>query len=112
VFVPFVDGHTRQLPRLAGGPFSYKRRASRYLEAARKYTQRPLKQAVISASLLSLLYPQEGIEGYSREAFLEDLVREAVADIRSCLDAGAHKVQIDFTEGRLSIKLDPSRHLL
>jgi len=112
VAVPFVDGHTRQLPRLASGPFSYQIRASQYLEAARRYTQRPLKQAVISASLLSLLYPQDGIEGYSREAFLEDLVREAVADIRGCLDAGAHKVQIDFTEGRLSIKLDPSRQLL
>jgi 5-methyltetrahydropteroyltriglutamate--homocysteine methyltransferase len=35
-----------------------------------------------------------------------------VADIRGCLDAGAHKVQIDFTEARLSVKLDPSRTLL
>ncbi len=44
--------------------------------------------------------------------FLDDLVAEATADIRGCLDSGAHSVQIDFTEGRLSIKLDPSKKLL
>jgi 5-methyltetrahydropteroyltriglutamate--homocysteine methyltransferase len=71
-----------------------------------------VKQAVISASALSLLYPSEGIAGYSRDEFLADLVDEAEADIRDCLEAGAHKVQIDFTEGRLSVKLDPSRGLL
>jgi 5-methyltetrahydropteroyltriglutamate--homocysteine methyltransferase len=71
-----------------------------------------LKQAVISASALSLLYPQNGLPGYSREAFLEDLIHEAARDIRECLDAGAACVQIDFTEGRLAIKLDPSGGLL
>jgi len=39
-------------------------------------------------------------------------VAEAEADIRSCLTAGAHNVQIDFTEGRLAVKLDPSKQLL
>jgi methionine synthase II (cobalamin-independent) len=112
ITVSFGDGHTRQLPRLLSGPFRYKTHAGTYLEAARKYTARPLKQAVISASLLSLLYPKDAIEGYDRQAFLQDLVREAVADIRGCLDAGACKVQIDFTEARLSIKLDPSGGLL
>jgi 5-methyltetrahydropteroyltriglutamate--homocysteine methyltransferase len=71
-----------------------------------------LKQAVISASALSLLYPGDGIEGYPREVFLDDLVAEAEADIRSALTAGAHCVQIDFTEGRLAVKLDPSKRLL
>jgi 5-methyltetrahydropteroyltriglutamate--homocysteine methyltransferase len=71
-----------------------------------------MKQAVISASALSLLYPEGGIDGYPREAFLEDLVAEAEADIRSCLTAGAHTIQIDFTEGRLAIKLDPSNGVL
>jgi 5-methyltetrahydropteroyltriglutamate--homocysteine methyltransferase len=71
-----------------------------------------LKQAVISASAMSLLYPAEGIEGYSREQFLDDLVEQAVADIRSCFDNGAYNVQIDFTEGRLAVKLDPSKGLL
>jgi 5-methyltetrahydropteroyltriglutamate--homocysteine methyltransferase len=61
---------------------------------------------------LSLLYPEDGLEGYPREAFLEDVVAEAEADIRSCLAAGAHNVQIDFTEGRLAVKLDPSKRLL
>jgi len=112
VIVPFKDGHTRQLPRLTAGSFRYGTFASTYLAAAQRLTSRPVKQAVISASALSLIYPQSGIPGYSREAFLEDLVGEAVSDIRQCLDRDAACVQIDFTEGRLSLKLDPSGGLL
>jgi 5-methyltetrahydropteroyltriglutamate--homocysteine methyltransferase len=112
VTIPFADGHTRQLPRLTAGPFRYATYASSYVKAARRLTKRPIKQAVISASALSLLYPQEGIKSYSREQFLEDLVSEAAKDIRGCLEAGAVNVQIDFTEGRLAIKLDPSLKLL
>jgi 5-methyltetrahydropteroyltriglutamate--homocysteine methyltransferase len=67
---------------------------------------------VISPSALSLLYPEGGIDGYPREEFLDDLVREAERDIRGCLALGAHVVQIDFTEGRLAVKLDPTRELL
>jgi 5-methyltetrahydropteroyltriglutamate--homocysteine methyltransferase len=66
ISIPFADGHVRQLPRLTSGPFRYKTHAATYLEAAQRYTRTPLKQAVISASALSLLYPQEGIEGYPR----------------------------------------------
>jgi 5-methyltetrahydropteroyltriglutamate--homocysteine methyltransferase len=112
VVVPFEDGHTRQLPRLAAGPFRYATHASTYLAAARRLTTRPVKQAVISASALSLLYPADGIPGYTREVFLSDLIDEAAADIRRCLDGGADSVQIDFTEGRLSLKLDPTGGLL
>ncbi|HEX6900975.1 MAG TPA: cobalamin-independent methionine synthase II family protein [Thermoanaerobaculia bacterium] len=112
VTIPFADGHTRQLPRLVAGPFRYRTRASRYLTRAQGLTRTPLKQAVISASAISLLYPAAGIDGYSREEFIADLLSEAEADIRECLDRGAAKVQIDFTEGRLAVKLDPSRGLL
>src|SRR5277367_1733913 len=112
VVIPFADGHQRQLPRLTAGPFRYGVHAGSYLKAARAYTQRPVKQAVISASALSLLYPSTEIPGYSREAFVADLINEAEADIRGALDAGAANVQIDFTEGRLSLKLDPSGNLL
>src|SRR5262245_52242154 len=112
VTIPFADGHTRQLPALTAGPFRYRTCAGSYLERARPHAHRPLKQAVISVSALSLLYPQEGIEGYAREHFLDDLVAEAERDIRSCLDRGADSVQIDFTEGRLAVKLDPSKGLL
>jgi 5-methyltetrahydropteroyltriglutamate--homocysteine methyltransferase len=59
--IPFADGHVRQLPRLVSGPFRYITKASTYLSAAQGLTQKPLKQAVISASALSLLYPQAGI---------------------------------------------------
>ena len=112
VIIPFADGHTRQLPKLTAAPFRYGVHAATYLEAARTFTRTPIKQAVISASALSLLYPTEGIPGYSREAFLADLTDEAEADIRGALDAGAASVQIDFTEARLSLKLDPSGGLL
>jgi 5-methyltetrahydropteroyltriglutamate--homocysteine methyltransferase len=112
VIIPFADGHQRQLPRLTAGPFRYGVHADTYLKAARAYTQRPVKQAVISASALSLLYPATAIPSYSRETFLADLINEAEADIRGALNAGAATVQIDFTEGRLSLKLDPSANLL
>jgi 5-methyltetrahydropteroyltriglutamate--homocysteine methyltransferase len=112
VIIPFADGHTRQLPRLTAGPFRYGTHAGACVKAARSYTSLPLKQAVISASALSLLYPADGIPNYSREAFLADLIDEAEIDIRGALDAGADSVQIDFTEGRLSLKLDPSGNLL
>jgi 5-methyltetrahydropteroyltriglutamate--homocysteine methyltransferase len=112
VVIPFADGHTRRLPRLTRGPFHYETYADVYLAAARGIATRPVKQAVITASALSLLYPEEGIDDYPRDAFLTDLVDEAEADIRRSLAAGAHCVQVDFTEARLSLKLDPSGGLL
>jgi 5-methyltetrahydropteroyltriglutamate--homocysteine methyltransferase len=110
--IPFADGHQRQLPVLTGGPFRYQVHADSYLRVARKHASVPVKQAVIAPSALSLLYPADGIPGYPREQFLDDLVVETEADIRGCLDAGAHVVQLDFTEGRLSLKLDPSGGVL
>ena len=110
--IPFADGHTRQLPRLTSGPFRFGRHADGYLAAAQRYTNVPVKQAVIAASALSLIYPPDGVDDYDREAFLDDLVDACEQDIRRSLDGGAHLVQIDFTEGRLSIKLDPSGGLL
>ncbi|MEU6038457.1 cobalamin-independent methionine synthase II family protein [Actinomadura sp. NPDC047616] len=110
--IPFADGHRRQLPRLTAGPFRYAARAEEYLRVARRHANVPVKQAVIAPSALSLLYPADGIDGYPRERFLADLADEAEADIRGCLDGGAHVVQLDFTEGRLSLKLDPSGGVL
>ncbi len=112
VVIPFADGHTRQLPSLTEGPFRYQTHADSYLEKAQRYATRPIKQAVISASALSLLYPADGIDNYSREEFLADLLNEAESDIRRSLERGADSVQIDFTEARLSLKLDPSGGLL
>jgi 5-methyltetrahydropteroyltriglutamate--homocysteine methyltransferase len=112
VVIPFADGHTRTLPLLTRGPFRYGAHAADHLRAARAVTDRPVKQAVIAASALSLLYPADGIDGYPREKFLADLVNEAERDIRQCLDGGADSVQLDFTEGRLSLKLDPSGGVL
>lgn len=112
VTIPFKDGHTRRLPTISKGPFHYQGYASQYLRAAKHLTNLPIKQAVISASAMSLLYPQEPLNGYSRDNFIEDVVDEAERDIRNCFHAGAYNVQIDFTEARLAIKLDPSKTLL
>lgn len=110
--IPFAAGHVRRMPRLTKGPFRYRMRADSFLEFARRHTKMPLKQAVISPSALSLMYPVDDIPGYSRQQFIEDLLSEHESEIRRCLDRGAHKVQIDFTEGRLAVKLDPSGNLL
>jgi 5-methyltetrahydropteroyltriglutamate--homocysteine methyltransferase len=110
--IPFAAGHVRRMPRLTSGPFRYLRYADRYLDEALRHARVPLKQAVISPSALSLMYPEEAIPGYPREAFIADLLEEHVTEIRRCLDKGARKVQIDFTEGRLALKVDPSGELL
>jgi 5-methyltetrahydropteroyltriglutamate--homocysteine methyltransferase len=110
--IPFSAGHVRRMPRLTGGPFRYKVYADRYLDVAKRYAHRPLKQAVISPSALSLMYPAEDIPNYSRQEFIDDLLREHEIEIRRCFEKGAHKVQIDFTEGRLAVKLDTSGELL
>ena len=110
--IPFAAGHVRRMPRLTSGPFRYKRSADKYLEVSMRYAHRPVKQAVISPSALSLMYPAEGIPGYTREQFIDDLLDEHVKEIRNCFERGAHSVQIDFTEGRLAMKIDPSGALL
>ena len=110
--IPFAAGHTRRMLRLTGGPFRYTMRADRYLSVALRYAHVPVKQAVISPSALSLMYPPDEIDAYPREQFIDDLLLEHETEVRACLRKGAHKVQIDFTEGRLAIKLDPTGKLL
>ena len=105
-------GAVHRMPRLTHGPFRYQRYADQYLRAARRHATQPVKQAIISPSALSLLYPPDGLPDYPREQFLDDLVREHETEIRRCLEAGAHKVQIDFAEGPLAMRLDPSGALL
>jgi 5-methyltetrahydropteroyltriglutamate--homocysteine methyltransferase len=100
------------MPRLTAGPFHYKRYADSYLDVALKYAHCPLKQAVISPSALSLMYPPDPIPGYSRDEFIEDLLGEHEKEVRRCLEKGAAKVQIDFTEARFAMKVDPTGELL
>jgi 5-methyltetrahydropteroyltriglutamate--homocysteine methyltransferase len=110
--IPFTAGHIRRMPRLTGGPFRYRVYADQYLEVALLHATKPVKQAVISPSALSLLYPDDEVPGYTRDQFIDDLLAEHVGEVRRCLDKGAHAVQIDFTEGRLAVKLDRTGSLL
>ena len=106
-FAIFDDGHHRQLPRLTGGPFRYKTYASEFVRKNVAIASKPVKQAVIAPSMLMLLYPLEGeVDGYPRDQFLADLCDEVEKDIRGCFDAGAVRVSVDFTEGRLANKND------
>jgi methionine synthase II (cobalamin-independent) len=79
-FAIFADGHGRQLPKLTGGPLKYN-----------CYAADALSKSI----------------GYSREEFEEDIVQECVTDIRKAFAAGAARVSIDFTEGRLATREDP-----
>jgi methionine synthase II (cobalamin-independent) len=107
-FAIFADGHSRQLPRLTGGPFRYKTYAADTLAKSIGLARTPMKQAVIAPSMLALLYPLDGeVPGYPREQFEDDLVAECEKDIRAAFGAGAARVSIDFTEGRLSTRNDP-----
>jgi methionine synthase II (cobalamin-independent) len=107
-FAIFADGHRRQLPRLTGGPLRYKTYAADTLSKSIGLASKPMKQAVIAPSMLALLYPLDNeLPGYSRESFEEDLVSECEKDIRQAFAAGAARVSIDFTEGRLATRADP-----
>jgi len=110
--IPLAAARGRRMPRLTGGPFRYSESADQHLGHALSFARVPLKQAVISPSAMSLIYPDEGIVGYSREAFIEDLLHEHVREVRSCLDKRAYKVQIDFVEANLALRLDRSGVLL
>ncbi|EXJ72999.1 uncharacterized protein A1O5_04148 [Cladophialophora psammophila CBS 110553] len=107
-FAIFEDGHHRQLPRLVKGSFKYKTYAYDNLKRSMPLAGgHPMKQAVIAPSMMYLLYPLNGtVEGYPQEAFEKDLVHECEKDIRGCFAAGAKRVSIDFTEGRLAAKND------
>src|SRR3981081_3131525 len=100
--LPFI-GHTRHWPRLTSRPFHYSRFAYTYLDSAQRYAHLPVKQAVISPSALSLMYPAEELPNYPRDQFIDDLLSEHEIEVRQCLQLGAHKVQIDFTEARLAV---------
>ena len=106
VLAVFADGHHRIVPRLVRAPFRFGHWAADDVRAARELTELPLKQAVVSPSMLSLMVPAEGLGDYSREDFLEDIVQGCAEDIRRCFEAGAARVSIDFTEGRLALRRD------
>ena len=107
-FAIFADGHSRQLPKLTSGPFRYRTYAADTLRRAMPLAHKPMKQAVIAPSMLALLYPLDGqVDGYTREDFEADLIDECEKDIRQAFDAGAVRVSVDFTEGRLATRADP-----
>src|SRR3979411_2074833 len=56
--------------------------------------------------------PSKAVRCYAREQLSDSLLTEHETEIRRCLKKGAYKVQVDFTEGRLAVKIDPSGNIL
>ncbi|MGO1958361.1 MAG: hypothetical protein ACTH20_02620 [Canibacter sp.] len=111
VFAVFADGHHRVVPQLAQPRFQFSHWASDGLAFAQQTlhgckSEAKLKQAVVSPAMLSLMYPESGFSHYSRDEFLEDVVRGCAQDIERCFEQGASRVSIDFTEGRLALRED------
>ena len=114
VTIPFRDGHTRQLPLLTTSPFRYATYAWSYLDGARRKTTAQLKQAVISASALSLMYPQDGIDGirekpssttwsprrHPRSAAVSSVARpsRSISPRHVCRSSSTHSADIPYEE--------------
>ena len=110
--LPHPEGAARRLPRLLAGPFHPVRRADHDLALAVRLAQVPVKQTVLSPSAFSLLYPAADLDGYPREAFLQDVLDAHEATVRAAFEQGARWVQIDFSDARLALALDPGGRLL
>ncbi|KAH6705161.1 hypothetical protein BKA61DRAFT_698692 [Leptodontidium sp. MPI-SDFR-AT-0119] len=101
--ISFADGHTRQLPYLTSGPFKYNTYAYDNFALSKKFATKPMKCTVISPSMMYMIYPSNNpIQSYPKENFIKDLILECVKDIRGCFAAGAKRVSIDFTDGRMA----------
>ena len=111
--IPFSAGHVRRMPRLTGAPFRYQRRADEYLETALRYATRSREA---SGDLAVGLEPDVSRPRRSTAIRVRSSSRICCGSTRrrfaTACSKGAHKVQIDFTEGRLAVKIDPSGHLL
>jgi 5-methyltetrahydropteroyltriglutamate--homocysteine methyltransferase len=105
--LPFAAGHTRRWPRLTGGPFRFLMHGYDFLDRGMKYAHVPVKQAVISPSALSLVYPAENLPGYSREEFIKDLLGEHSEEerrhigVHTCPGSdrdSTHSAEVDYAE--------------
>ena len=77
---PHVAAHTRPSPVQAVRGY--------YPDVAMRYAHVPVKQAVISPSELSPIYPAESIRDYPRQQFIDDLLSERKTEIRRCPKKG------------------------
>jgi 5-methyltetrahydropteroyltriglutamate--homocysteine methyltransferase len=89
--LPNAAGHVRSMPHLTAGPLRYSRPADGYLDVARWPARKPVIQAIISPSALSLIEPEEESRGDSRRQFIDDLLNEHDTEVRAGLREGAHK---------------------
>ena len=107
IFALFPDGHYRKLPKLVKGPFKYKNYAAESTKKAVALAKGPVKQAVIAPRCwrYSIRWTAE-VKGYTHEQFYDDLGQGVRQGRQNAFAAGAARVSIDFTEGRLACKKD------
>ena len=75
--IPFAAGHIRRCLGLPQGRSVTCVTPTVTLRWPSATPTSPVKQAVISPSALSLMYPADEIPGYSREEFIDDLLARA-----------------------------------
>ena len=109
---PSPSNTSTAAPRLSAAPLGYGVLRRAILKAAQKYTKRSVKQGVISASALSLLYPASGLPDDRKRNFWRTWPTKPSATSASAWTPERANAQIDFTEARLLLKRNPSLGLL
>ena len=110
-FAIFADGHHRQLPRLTGGPFKYKTYAADTLKKSIKYATQADEAGRDRARRCSRCSTRSRTRCRATRASSSRKTSRTrrEKDIRQAFDAGAERVSIDFTEGRLATRNDPAQ---
>ena len=100
---------TASCPRLTGGPFRYKTYAADTLAKSIALRAQADEAGGHRAVDARAAVPARRTRSPATRAseFEEDLVDECEKDIRQAFEAGAARVSIDFTEGRLATRDDP-----
>ena len=111
--IPFAAGPRPPHAAAHRGPFRYQRYADSYLDVAQRYATRAGEAGGHLA-----VGPEPHVSGRRDPRLLARAVHRRPAarardrGPRAASRKGAHTVQIDFTEGRLAVKIDPSGDLL
>ena len=111
--IPFVAGHTRRMLRLTGGPLplsALRRSVPQERPSLRPRARQASRHLAFGVEPdVSSKLPFRVTRAKSSSAISS---MSTSSRFRSCLAAGAHCVQVDFTEGRLAVKIDPLGDLL
>ena len=107
-FAIFADGHNRQLPKLTGGPFRYKTYAADTLKRSIGYAPQADEAGGDRPVDARAALPPAGGGRRLRAGRLRGGPGQRVREGHpAAFAAGAVRVSVDFTEGRLATRADP-----